>query len=299
MIYTVTFNPALDYIVKVNKLKEGETNRSFYEKIQLGGKGINVSFVLAQLGIQTTALGFIGGFTGEELKRKVQKSGICADFINLKSGNTRINVKLKSETETEINANGPSIEQEELELLFEKLEVLKSGDTLVLAGNIPSSLNQNVYEEILKKLQNKGIRFVVDATKDLLKNTLKYKPFLIKPNLQELEEIVEKTLKTEEEIIASAMSLQQQGAQNVLVSLGEKGAILLDENKDGHKQNSFKINAVNTVGAGDSMIAGFLAGIEEGYDYALLLASASGAATASSETLAKKDEIMEILKKHS
>ncbi len=296
MIYTVTFNPAIDYVMHIGALDKGMNNRSVSEEIYFGGKGINVSTVLAQLDVPTTALGFVVGFTGEALDEAVKKSGVKTDFIRLKEGCTRINVKLKSDKETEINAQGPHIDDEAIEALYKKLDDLQSGDTLVLAGSVPSSLPQDIYEKILKRLQNKGIRFVVDATKDLLLNVLKYKPFLIKPNNHELEEIFNKELKTDDEIADAAKQLQQKGAVNVLVSLGKNGALLIDEHGKMHKQPAMGGKPVNTVGAGDSMVAGFLAGAEKDYEYALLLGSAAGGATACSKGLATKDGITALLK---
>lgn len=295
MIYTVTFNPAIDYLMQVGDINFGKTNRSITEEIHFGGKGINVSAVLSELRVDTTALGFTAGFTGEALEKAVGEMGVKADFIRLKKGNTRINVKLKGNEETEINAAGPHIEEDELNHLFEKLESIKSGDTLVLAGSIPASLPKDVYEKIAEKLQNKGIRLVVDATGNLLLKVLKYKPFLIKPNRQELEEIIGKEIKTEDELISAANVLKEKGAENVLVSLGSEGAILLDSNGKIYKQSAFKVKAVNTIGSGDSMIAGFLAGCEKGYEYALKLGAAAGAATAALPALATKEKIEEIL----
>ena len=295
MIYTVTFNPAIDYVMQAGEIELGKTNRSSNEEIHFGGKGINLSFVLAELGKDTTALGFVAGFTGDALEKAVEKMGIKTDFIHLKSGNTRINVKLNGEKETEINGSGPNIEAVELEALFEKLESLKSGDTLVLAGSIPASLPNDIYGQIAKLIQKKGVRLVVDATGTLLLNVLKYKPFLIKPNRQELEEIIGKEIKTEDELISAANLLKEKGAENVLVSLGADGAILLDTDGKIYKQSAFKVKAVNTVGAGDSMLAGFLAGVENGFDYALKLGAAAGAATAALSGLATKEKIEEIL----
>lgn len=297
MVYTVTFNPAIDYVMYIDSLEKGMTNRSLSEEVHFGGKGINVSTVLANLGVDTTALGFVVGFTGEALDKAVKESGVKTDFIRLKKGVTRINVKLKSDKETEINAQGPDIDDEAIEELLKKLDSIKDGDTLVLAGSVPASLPQDIYERILKRLQNRNIRFVVDATKDLLLNVLKYKPFLIKPNKDELEEIFKKTLNTQEQIIECAKKLQDEGAENVLVSLGKDGAILIDETGKIHKKDAYKIKAVNTVGSGDSMVAGFIAGAEEGYEKALILGTAAGGATASSNGLATKEAIFELLNK--
>ncbi|MBQ7108273.1 MAG: 1-phosphofructokinase [Clostridia bacterium] len=295
MIFTVTFNPAIDYVMQVGEIEFGKTNRSRSEEIFFGGKGINVSAVLSVLGENTTALGFIAGFTGDALEKAVAEMGVKADFIRIKKGNTRINVKLKGAEETEINAVGPHIEKDELNRLFEKLESLKSGDTLVLAGSIPTSLPSDIYEHIAKLIQKKGVRLVVDATGELLLNVLEYHPFLIKPNKQELEEVAKMELKTEKDIILAATDLKNMGAENVLVSLGADGAILLDTDGKIYKQSAFKVKAVNTVGAGDSMLAGFLAGVENGFDYALKLGAAAGAATAALSGLATREKIEEIL----
>ncbi len=295
MIYTVTFNPALDYSLITDSFCEGVTNRSEAEEICFGGKGINVSYVLSQLGIENIALGFVAGFTGDYLVSELEKNSVNTDFIRLEDGFTRINVKLKGKTETEINAQGPKITEESVELLYNKLDNLNLGDTLVLAGSIPKSLDNNIYENILKRLCNKGVLFVVDATGNLLTNTLKYNPFLIKPNNFELEEIFGKKLTNEEDIISAAFKLKEMGAINVLVSLGGDGALLVDEFGNVHRQNAFKIELVNSVGAGDSMIAGFLAGCGVDYSYALKLGAAAGAATAASKNLAKAQEIEKIM----
>lgn len=295
MIYTVTFNPAIDYVMRIGELKDGLTNRSKEEEINFGGKGVNVSIVLSNLGVKNTALGFIAGFTGDALKENLENRGICADFIRLKKGNTRINVKLKGEKETEINAQGPHIEDDEIEMLFEKLNVLKEGDTLVLAGSIPSSLPSDMYEKILERLQNKGIRFVVDASGELLKKVLRFKPFLIKPNNFELEEILGIEIKSDEDIINGAKELQKMGAKNVLVSLGADGAILIDENGGVHKRGVYKGKLVDTVGSGDSMVAGFLYGCETDYETALKIGTAAGGATAFSPSLATKEEILSLI----
>lgn len=296
MIFTVTFNPAIDYVMQVGEIYFGKTNRSVSEEMFFGGKGINVSQVLSKLGVETTALGFTAGFTGEALEKAVAEMGVKTDFIRLKKGSTRINIKLKGREETEINAQGPFIEQEELNCLFEKLNALKSGDVLVLAGSIPSSLPNDIYEQIAKMLQNREVHLVVDATGKLLLNTLKYKPFLIKPNRQELEEIIGEEIKTDEQLISAANILKQKGAQNVLVSLGAEGAVLLANDGNTYRQPAFKVTAVNTVGSGDSMIAGFLAGYDKGYKYALKLGAAAGAATAALSGMANKEKIYGILK---
>ncbi len=295
MIYTVTFNPALDYYMDINSLNIGETNRSLRENIRFGGKGINVSYVLNQLGIKSVALGFVAGFTGEALEKELLNSGIVTDFIKLDSGITRINVKLRNESITEINASGPTISEKALKELFLKLDNIKSGDVLVLSGSVPSTMPADIYEQILEHIINKKVRTVVDASGRLMVNSLKYKPFLIKPNRAELEEICNKTLKTDDDIISAAKNLQNLGAQNVLVSLGGDGALLLDENDNTHRVFAHKITAVNTVGAGDSMVAGFIAGVDKGYNYAIQLSNAAGGATASLQGLATKKDIFALL----
>ena len=296
MIYTVTFNPALDYVIRLETLELGETNRCHGEELYFGGKGVNVSLVLRELGKENTALGFVAGFTGEALEQNLREQGICAEFIHLKEGLTRINVKMKAEQETEINAQGPAIDAEALEALFAKLDTLAEGDTLVLAGSIPASLPADIYEKILARLQGKGIRFVVDATGKLLMNVLKYKPFLIKPNHRELEELVGRALNGSAEIAEGAKELQKLGARNVLISRGKDGALLLDETGAVSEMPAVGGKPVNTVGAGDSMVAGFIAGVEQGYDYTLKLGSAAGGATACQAGLAKATDIEAHLK---
>ena len=297
MVYTVTFNPAVDYVMNIEKLNSGEVNRCANEEFQIGGKGINVSLMLKTLGINNIALGFVSGFTGAYLQSQLNSFGVDTDFINLNNGTTRINVKLKSDDITEINANGPTVSNESIKSLFDKLNYLQDGDILVLAGSIPNSVDNNIYEKIMQHLSNKQIKIVIDATKDLLWNTLKYKPFLIKPNNFELEEIFGVKISTNEKIIEYATKLQEKGAKNVLVSMGENGAILLDENGITHEIKAVKGKIKNTVGSGDSMVAGFLSGYVEknDYEYALKLGSASGSATAFSNTLATKSKIDEIL----
>ena len=292
MIYTLTFNPAIDYVIHIDKIDWGETNRSYSEEIAFGGKGINVSTVLSNLGFDTVALGFVAGFTGEALERAVTECGIRTDFIRLRDGNTRINVKLKSDAETEINAQGPAITEEDISKLYEKLELIRTGDTLVLAGSVPNSLHQSIYEEIMARLSGRGIRFAVDATGALLTSVLKYHPFLIKPNRAELEEICGKKLNSDGEIADAAKELQKMGAVNVLVSLGGDGALLADEFGHIHRKQAVSGKVINTVGSGDSMVAGFLAGMVEGYEYALTLGIAAGSATAFSQGLAAKEDIM-------
>lgn len=299
MIYTVTFNPALDYVVGVENLLAGTVNRTRSEKIYYGGKGINVSLILNRLGIENIAYGFLAGFTGEAIKKGLCEQGVKTDFITLKDGLSRINVKIRSSCETEINGQGPDIPQDAIDELFGKLSTIKNGDTLVLAGSIPQTLPSDIYETILNKLSGKGIRFVVDATKDLLLNVLKYHPFLIKPNNFELGEIFGKHLKTKDEIIYCAKELQNKGAENVLVSMGGNGAILLSSDGQIYHIKAVSGKVRNTVGSGDSMVAGFIAGYikTNDYKYALELGSAAGSATAFSDDLGTYDEIMDNLKK--
>lgn len=299
MIYTVTFNPAIDYVVELVSFNIGEVNRTTREYMNLGGKGVNVSRVLTNLEIPNTSLGFIAGFTGEALRTGLAEMGVKTDFIKLKEGNTRINVNIKGISETDINARGPEISDEAIEELFEKLNILKEGDILVLAGSIPASLPSDMYERIMSRLYGKGIRFVVDATKDLLMKSLKYEPFLIKPNNHELGEIFGIQLKNDDEIIYYARELKKKGAKNVLVSMAGDGAVLVDENNIAHKIGTPKGKVVNSVGAGDSMVAGFLAGyLEKGdYQHALRMGTASGSASAFSEGLATKQEVMDLLNK--
>ncbi len=288
MIYTVTFNPALDYVVFLEGLTPGDINRSVRESIFYGGKGINVSTILNTLGLETSALGFIAGFTGKALKEGVASLGIHADFIELPEGNTRINVKVKHGDETEINGQGPVITPEALDQLFAKLDTLTEEDILVLAGSIPNTLPDDVYERIMARLEPKGIRIVVDATKDLLMNVLKYHPFLIKPNNHELGEMFGVVLKTPEEIEHYAKELQKKGARNVLISMAGDGAMLITEDGQTIKIGTPKGKVVNSVGAGDSMVAGFVAGyLRTGsYEEALKTGTAAGSATAFSEGLA-------------
>lgn len=296
MIYTVTFNPAIDYVVHTGEMKLGKTNRSEREEIYFGGKGINVSVVLRELGIESKALGFTAGFTGEAIENGLSDMGINTDFVRLEKGNSRINVKIKAREETELNGQGPVIDDKAIEALFEKLDTLSDGDTLILAGSIPSSLPSDIYEKMLERLSHIKIRIIVDATKDLLLNVLKYKPFLIKPNNHELGEIFGVELDTDESIEKYARKLQDMGAVNVLISMAGDGAMLIDENGETHRCGVCKGRVKNSVGAGDSMVAGFTAGIQNGdYKYALKLGTAAGGATAFSDGLATKEKIMELL----
>lgn len=298
MIYTVTFNPALDYSVCVKNLNIGLTNRTECENIFPGGKGLNVSAVLSNLGIENIALGFVAGFTGDEIERLFNSGGYKSDFIKLKKGLSRINVKIKSEKETEINASGPEIDNEAIDTLMYKLSKLEKDDTIVLAGSIPRSLPDTLYCDIMSQLADKGIRFVVDATGDLLIESLKFKPFLIKPNNHELGEIFGTKINTQNDAVKYAVKLKEMGAENVLVSLGGDGAVLASGDGNIIKCNAPKGKVINSVGAGDSMIAGFLAGwLGKGeYDYALKLGIASGSASAFSGSLAEKSDIYNIFK---
>ena len=297
MIYTVTFNPAIDYVVHTKEMIFGATNRSLKEEIYFGGKGINVSIVLKELGIASKTLGFTAGFTGEAIEKGLADMGIDTDFVHLKKGNSRINIKIKADEETELNGQGPDIDEDAVAMLFKKLDTLSCGDILILAGSIPSSLPSDIYEKILQKISHKKVRTVVDATNDLLLNVLKYKPFLIKPNNHELGEMFGVDLKTDEEIEKYARKLQNMGAVNVLVSMAGDGSMLIDENGITHRLGVCKGTVKNSVGAGDSMVAGFIAGIQNGnYEYALKLGTAAGGATAFSDGLAKKEKISELLK---
>ena len=299
MIYTVTFNPAIDYVVELVSFNIGEINRTNREYMNLGGKGVNVSRVLTNLEVPNVALGFVAGFTGDALRNGLERMGVKTDFISLEEGNTRINVNIKGVEETDINARGPEIPNSAIDELFKKLDNLQSGDTLVLAGSIPTSLPNDMYERIMERLYGKGIRFVVDATRDLLVKSLKYEPFLIKPNNHELGEIFGLELTTDNEIIYYARELKKQGAKNVLISMAGDGAILVDENDVAHKIGTPKGKVKNSVGAGDSMVAGFCAGyLEKGdYKYALRMGTAAGSASAFSESLATKQEVIDLLNK--
>ena len=299
MIYTVTFNPALDYNITVDHFELGMTNRSQDETLICGGKGINVSYILKQLGFDSVALGFVAGFTGQEFVKGIEKMGITSQMIELDQGMTRINVKLKGEMETEINGSGPDIPESSQGILFHQLSQLSSKDILVLSGSIPATLSDTIYQDIMAYLQGKEVLFVVDATNDLLMNVLKYKPFLIKPNHHELSEIFKVKIENDDDIIFYAQKLQEKGARNVLVSMAGNGSILVDERGQITKMKVPEGTLKNSVGAGDSMLAGFIGGYLNGYDYSktLALATACGSATAFSDTLATHDEIMALFKK--
>lgn len=295
MIYTVTFNPAIDYVVRTPQMKRGEVNRSSSEEIFFGGKGINVSVVLAELGVCSKALGFVAGFTGRAIEEGIADKGVTSDFVHLEKGFSRINVKIKSDEETELNGQGPVITETDIAKLYSKLDELSEGDTIVLAGSIPNSLPADIYEKILAYLAPKNVRAVVDATGKLLMNVLKYKPFLVKPNNHELGEIFGIKLKTYDDIVMYANKIREMGAKNVLVSMAGDGAVLVDEQGNVHSCGVCKGTVVNSVGAGDSMVAGFIAGCEKGnYDYALKLGTAAGGATAFSMGLAEKKLIDEL-----
>ena len=299
MIYTVTFNPSIDYIVRLENFTAGEINRVNYEQILPGGKGINVSIVLKNLGHNSTALGFLAGFTGVAMQQMLHSFGVTDDFVRLDDGFSRINVKIKAESETEINGQGPVITEEAQRALFAKLDRLTSGDTLVLAGSIPNTLPDDIYERIMEHLEGRGIRIVVDATKNLLRRVLKYRPFLIKPNNHELGEMFGVELKTDDDIIFYAKKLQEEGATNVLISMAGDGAILLTAEGVFYRSAAPKGTLVNSVGAGDSMVAGFLAGFMESdgsYEHAFYMGVATGSASAFSPNLATREEALTLLK---
>ena len=297
MIYTITFNPALDYIVKMDEFNLGHVNRSNNEFVYAGGKGINVSIVLNNLGVKSKALGFIAGFTGDEIERRVREFGCDTEFIKLKEGMSRINVKIKADVESEINGGGPDISSEALEELYKKLDTLTAGDILVLAGSIPKTMPTDVYERIMERLQEKDVKFIVDTTGESLLKVLKYNPFLIKPNHHELGELFGVKLNNKEEVIEYAKKLKDMGAQNVIISMAGDGAVLIDSNGGVTTSNVPKGVVKNSVGAGDSMVAGFIAGylnsgkIEDGFK----LGVATGSASAFSEGLATKDYVYELL----
>ena len=293
MIYTVTFNPSLDYIVSVNHFELGKTNRTEKENLVPGGKGLNVSMVLANLGIESTAIAFTGGFVGTEIERAMQEKGCKTDFIPVANGISRINVKLQSVEGTEINAKGPDRSEQELALLMNRLEELTAGDYLILAGSIPDSVGNDIYQRIMERLKDRKVKIIVDATRDLLKNVLPYHPFLIKPNQYELGELFGVTIRERESVVEYARRLQEMGAGNVLVSMGGNGAVLLSEEGNVYMADAPEGNVKNAVGAGDSMVAGFLSSyLEYGDDKKAFYRSiAAGSASAFSEKLATREEI--------
>lgn len=299
VIYTVTFNPSLDYIVSVKDFRPGMTNRTSSELMLAGGKGINVSIVLGNLGIKSTALGFIAGFTGDEIVRRLHNGGINSEFIKINDGISRINIKLKSIDGTEINGQGPHIDSSHIEQLMNRLRRLESGDVLVLAGSIPAGISDNIYKDIMDMLKDKGVQIVVDATSRLLTNVLEYKPFFIKPNQHELGDIFNVTLNTQEEVIPYALELKKMGAVNVCVSMGGKGAILVADDGNVYKAKAPDGILKNSVGAGDSLVAGFLSGwIEKkDYEYAFRKGVATGSASAFSERLATVREVNMLIDK--
>ena len=300
MIYTVTFNPAIDYIVGINDYKMNEINRAISEKILAGGKGINVSIVLKNLEIESTALGFIAGFTGNEVKRRIEEFGIKTDFVYIQEKFSRINVKLQTKvedkvvSETAINGEGPKILEQHINELMEKVEKIQKEDFIVLAGSVSRNMPDDIYEKICSKVKDKGAKIVADATGSLLVNVLKHNPFLIKPNKKELEEIFQKEIKTNEEVVIHARKLQKMGAQNVLISMDKDGAILITEEGKMLYAEAPKGKVVNSVGSGDSMVAGFITGYINSNDYnkALRMGIAAGSASAFSKDLATKEEIL-------
>lgn len=291
MIYTVTFNPALDYHMHADSFTVGTTNRSSHETITFGGKGINVSVVLSALGVPSVALGFVAGFTGEALMTMLGELGVQNEMIRLPRGMTRINVKIKGNSESELNAAGPDIDEASLAALMQKLSCLTAADTLVLSGSVPPSISRDIYEKIAALMVKRGVRVVLDAEKDLLLPMLPYRPFLIKPNKRELADMVGETLDSKEAIVAAARSLQEKGARHVLVSLGGDGALLVAESGEVLTAKAVGGKPVDTVGAGDSTVAGFLSGIENGIEHAFALALAAGGATACRVGLATGEEI--------
>lgn len=297
MIMTVTFNPSLDYIVSVDDFRLGLVNRTSKELLLPGGKGLNVSMVLKNLGTDSTAVGFIAGFTGQALKGLMAEKGVRTDFIEVKEGISRINVKIRSNEESEINGMGPAISKENIDELYKKFDQLKAGDFLVLAGSIPAVMPETMYMDIMKYLDGRGVQIVVDATRDLLKDVLPYHPFLIKPNNHELGEIFGVELGTKEEVVPYAKKMQEMGAVNVLISMAGEGALLVSENGDVISSNPPKGQVKNSVGAGDSMVAGFLQGYITSGDYekAFYMGLCTGSASAFSDYLATKDEVKALL----
>lgn len=296
MIYTLTLNPSIDYIVGIDEFETGKVNRTAYEKILPGGKGINVSIVLKNLGTDSCALGFVGGFSGEYIRQAVEEHGVKTDFVILQKGISRINTKIKAEEETEINAKGPKIEEKEVELLMEKIRNINDGDVLVLAGSVPKGFGKDFYSEIMKELSSKNVKIIVDAEGELLTNTLQYKPFLIKPNNFELEGIFGVKICSKDETVKYARELQKMGARNVIVSLGGDGGILVAEDGKVFFTEVPKGKVINTTGCGDSVVAGFIHEFEnsENYEKSFLMGISSGSAGAFSENLAQKEDILNV-----
>lgn len=307
MIYTVTLNPSIDYIIETDKFKIGEVNRANKEELYPGGKGINVSLMLNELQVENTALGFLGGFIGEYIENTLASNGVNTEFIKLEKGFSRINLKIKNEVETEINGKGPHISEDNLQLLYKKIEKLKDEDILVLCGSIPKSLSNTLYQDIISMVAKKNVKVIVDATSNLLLNTLKYNPFLIKPNIHELEEVFDTKIDCIDSTIFYATKLKDMGAENVLISMGKDGALLIDSKGKIYLSNAPYGDVVNTVGSGDSMVAGFISGYLKTKEYkeALKLGASCGSATAFSsgigekkliDTLKNEIEIKEICK---
>lgn len=300
MIYTVTFNPSIDYVVDVENLKLGQVNRTTKETIFPGGKGLNVSIVLKNLGYDSTVLGFLAGFTGQEIRHLLQEQGVQEDFIEVEKGMSRINIKLRAEKESEINGQGPDIQKTDIEKLFQQLDTLQDGDVLVLAGSIPSVMPKSMYMDIMEYVSGKKLKIIVDATKDLLVNVLSYHPFLIKPNHHELSGIFGKEIKEKKDVVIYAKKMQEMGAKNVLVSMAGEGAVLVTEGGVVYEGDAPKGTVINSVGAGDSMVAGFLAGYLQSEDYkeAFEMGVCTGSASAFSEKLATKEEVEEVRKNY-
>lgn len=297
MIFTVTFNPSLDYIVRVDEMRLGTINRTNYEQLLPGGKGINVSIVLGNLGHPSRALGFSAGVTGVALEKLLADAGVDADFVHVKEGFTRINAKVKAVEETELNGQGPRIAPEDVDALFSKLDVLGQDDTLVISGSVPNTLPSDMYEQVMERLAGRGVRIVVDAERDLLTRVLPYRPFLVKPNNHELGDIFGVTLKTRDEVVPYARRMQEMGAQNVLVSMAGEGGVLVAADGQVYQSPAAKGTVVNSVGAGDSCVAGFLAGLMEtgSYQTAFRMGLAAGSASAFSDHLATRPEVEDLM----
>lgn len=297
MIFTVTFNPSLDYIVRVDEMRLGTINRTNYEQLLPGGKGINVSIVLGNLGHPSRALGFSAGVTGVALEKLLADAGVDADLVHVKEGFTRINAKIKAAEETELNGQGPRIAPEDVDALFSKLDVLGQDDTLVISGSVPNTLPSDMYEQVMERLAGRGVRIVVDAERDLLTRVLPYRPFLVKPNNHELGDIFGVTLKTRDEVVPYARRMQEMGAQNVLVSMAGEGGVLVAADGQVYQSPAAKGAVVNSVGAGDSCVAGFLAGLMEtgSYQTAFRMGLAAGSASAFSDHLATLPEVEDLM----